>query len=75
MLGEEIMIIDYSTTIKSSGFPDNYIISAIYDSDVKVKLKYKKITVKIFLISNNESIYPYCPYPYPCTEYHTGTSP
>ena len=50
MLGEEIMIIDYSTTIKSSGFPDAFIISAIYDSVVKIKLKQKKITVKLFFI-------------------------
>lgn len=35
MLGEEIMIIDYSTTIKSSGYPDAIIISVFYDDIVK----------------------------------------
>ena len=69
------MIIDYSTTIKSSGFPDNHIISVIYDKDVKVKLKYKKINVKIIFISNNESIYPYYLFLYPYTEFHTRTYP
>ena len=37
MLGEEIMIIDYSTTIKSSGFPDMLILSVFYDGIVKIE--------------------------------------
>jgi len=35
MLGEEIMIIDCSTTIKSSGCPDGFILSVFYDGNVK----------------------------------------